>query len=232
MTSRSLGNIMKKQCMTLENWNQAAKYVDETYTIPPSLISKFSSLNCDKDAVSLGQLASKAWLMDSLKSVQIPHRATWAMLGSWYALLVPSLIKAWDCERIYGIDSDPNHFYTSELLHDNWVQSEWRYKAVVSDCDMLMSSDMQFVTSNELIRVKPDVLINTSCEHMSNRWFATADDSQLIILQTNNQEKYQGHINTCNNMEAVQAKYPMRTVYYSGELKTPAYTRYMLVGKK
>ncbi len=229
----SSGNIMKTHRITLENWEQAARYIDETYALPPSLVSKFSSLNCDKDAVSLGQLASKAWLMNSLKQhVQVPHSVTWAMLGSWYALLVPNLIKAWDCERIYGIDSEPANYYTSELLHDNWVQAEWRYKAVVSDCDILMCSDMQFVTSNELIRVKPEILINTSCEHMSNRWFTTADESQLIILQTNDQKQYQGHINPCENMEAVRAKYPMRTVYYSGELKTPAYTRYMLVGKK
>ena len=51
-------------------------------------------------------------------------------------------------------------------------------------------------TGGELITVKtPDWIINTSCEHMSTLWYDSVDSGQLIIMQTNNLEEFDGHIN-------------------------------------
>ena len=95
---------------------------------------------------------------------------------------------------------------------------------------MLTTSALEFETGGELINIKPDWVINTSCEHMDNNWFESADSNQLIIMQSNDSPDFDGHINTCNDIEHFKAKYPMSRIHFVGELKTPAYTRYMQIG--
>ena len=94
------------------------------------------------------------------------------------------------------------------------------------------TNQMEFTTSGELINVKPNWIINTSCEHMDSSWFETADSSQLIIMQTNNSPDFEGHINTCESVEEMKEKYPLDKILYIGELSTPAYTRFMQIGFK
>ena len=93
-----------------------------------------------------------------------------------------------------------------------------RFKAV--------TADMCSVASDA------DIIINTSCEHMDTHWFETANSDQLIIMQTNNSEGYDGHINICNDLADLNAKYPMSTILYQGQLTIPAYTRFMQIGYK
>ena len=96
----------------------------------------------------------------------------------------------------------------------------------------LSLNNCEFETGGELITVKPDWIINTSCEHMDNTWFNTVDYDQLLIIQSNNSEEFEGHINTCANLDEFNNKYPLKTEYMCGEMITPAYTRYMKIGFK
>ena len=91
---------------------------------------------------------------------------------------------------------------------------------------------MEFQTGGELIQVTPDIVINTSCEHMDTQWFESATSDQLIIMQTNNSEEFDGHINVCYNVEQMQERYPMSNCLYAGELVTPVYSRFMQIGYK
>ena len=97
---------------------------------------------------------------------------------------------------------------------------------------MLMNwSDPEFVIDGELITdFMPDVIVNTSSEHMSDDWFLTASKDALVIMQSNNSSRYQGHINCVDSIEHMQSQYPMRDILYVGEMITPAYTRYMQIG--
>ena len=85
---------------------------------------------------------------------------------------------------------------------------------------------------NTVLDLKPDWIINTSCEHMDNTWFNTVDYDQLLIIQSNNSEEFEGHINTCDNLDEFNNKYPLKTEYMCGEMITPAYTRFMKIGFK
>ncbi len=76
------------------------------------------------------------------------------------------------------------------------------------------------------------MVINTSCEHMNNDWFDTADSEQLIVMQSNNSSEFEGHINICEDIEHFKIKYPLTRTLYVGELETPAYTRFMQIGYK
>jgi len=218
----------------LESWQEVRDWLDASgLRIPGSYLDRVNKRIYPVDAFSLGQLASKAWLMQHLyQVVPLKPNATVALLGCWIGALVPFIHNALTVERIYGFDVDSESVALSERFNEQYVQDSWKYKGVVADVSIQSSSDMQFETGGELIQVTPDWLINTSCEHMNNNWFRTANSEQLIIMQSNNSEQFDGHINTCTDIEHFRYKYPMSKLHYAGSLTTPAYTRFMQIGYK
>ena len=239
------------QTIELKTWDDVSDYIDNGFF--KIRMSQFEHLQqhgsyYPRQAYSKGQLASKSWLLDKLCNYMRFNRPMFdehlgdspetlyskpiiAILGSWIGTLVDPLHTNIDCERIYGIDSDPKCIDQSERLNHRYLEG-WRYKGVCADVTQLDCSNMQFETGGELIDVTPHIVINTSCEHMSTGWFDTVDDNQLIIMQTNNSEEFDGHINTCDSVLHMQEKYPLRDVRFVGEMKTPVYTRYMQIGYK
>lgn len=232
---------VKLETIQLETWEAVSEYIDTGFWQPtPSYFEHIVQHGnyYPKHAFSKGQLASKSWLLDKLVDsytrTDIPYEPTVAILGSWIGALVEPILKNIDCKRVYGFDMDADAITKSEKLNQKYVQDGWRYKGVVADVSQLDCAYMQFETSGELITVKPDIIINTSCEHMNMDWFDTVAKDQLIIMQTNNSEDFDGHINTCSSIADVQRKYPLdvRRSSYVGEMLTPAYTRFMQIGYK
>ena len=219
--------------ITLNTWEEVGRFADDLMCIKPSYLDRVNKRKYPTDAFSLGQLASKAWLLSILRTVD-PHKrpVTACMLGCWIGALVPMLHQKFALERIYGLDMDPRSIELAEEFNREYVEDNWKFKGVVADVSTLNTNNMEFLTSGELIQVKPDWVINTSCEHMDTHWFETADSDQLIIMQTNNSKEFDGHINPCYNIEEMQERYPLSETLYSGELKTPAYTRLMQLGYK
>jgi predicted RNA-binding protein (virulence factor B family) len=87
------------------------------------------------------------------------------------------------------------------------------------------------VVEGELITdFVPDVIVNTSAEHMTDDWFLNTGKHTMVAMQTNNNSRFSGHINCVDSLETMQAQYPMRATIYAGEMVTPAYTRYMQIG--
>jgi hypothetical protein len=228
------------ESIVLNNWKEVTEYIDKGFWQPtPSYFEHIVQHGnyYPQHAFSKGQLASKSWLLEKLSNVylyDLPlHRdPVVAILGSWIGALVEPLHKNIEIERIYGIDTDAEAIEKSEKLNRQFVQDEWKYKGVVHDVDLLDCGEMEFQTSGELINVKPNWIINTSCEHMSTLWYDSVDSDQLIVMQTNDSEEFEGHINTCNSTGEMQDKYPLSQTFYVGELVTPAYTRYMQIGYK
>ncbi len=223
------------QHIKLDTWEAVNDYIDNGFLkISMSQfehIVQHSSLY-PRQAYSKGQLASKSWLLEELYKVSpLKSNSTVVILGSWIGSLVDPLHRALTIKRIYGIDSDPNALDLSERLNQKYLDS-WRYKGVVADATQLNLSNCEFETGGELINVKPDWIINTSCEHMSSDWFDTIDNNQLIIMQTNNNINFDGHVNVCSSVEDMQTKYRLTKTHYAGSMQTPAYTRYMQIGYK
>jgi len=223
----------------LKEWSDVLAYIDSNrYQIPMSTIEYLMqhSSQYPKTAYSKGQLASKSWLLQELPKVPLskePINCTVGIVGSWIGTLVQPLLEDYPfrIERVYGFDMDPSAIELSEKLNNQYVMDNWRYKGVVVDVNTLDFSNLQFETGNELINTKLDVIINTSCEHMNMDWFDSVDKDTLIVMQTNNSKHFEGHINTCSDIEEMAIKYPMHYMY-RGELQTPVYTRYMQIGYK
>ena len=223
----------------LKEWSDVLAYIDSNrYQIPMSTIEYLMqhSSQYPKTAYSKGQLASKSWLLQELPTVPLskePINCTVGIVGSWIGTLVQPLLEDYPfrIERVYGFDMDPSAIELSEKLNNQYVADNWRYKGVVVDVNTLDFSNLQFETGNELINTELDVIINTSCEHMNMDWFDSVSDNTLIVMQTNNSTHFEGHINTCSDIEEMKIRYPMHTMY-RGELQTPVYTRYMQIGYK
>lgn len=79
---------------------------------------------------------------------------------------------------------------------------------------------------------KPNIVINTSCEHMDNRWFNNLPDGTLVVLQTNDYFDNPQHVNCVKDLEQARYRYPMSELLYDGYLVTELYTRFMLIGIK
>ena len=226
------------ETIKLKSWKEVTEYIDNGFWQPtPSYFEHIVQHNSyyPNHAFSKGQLASKSWLLEKLHKINWRHQPNSdivVILGSWIGTMVEPLHKTFEIGRIYGIDTDAIAIEKSEKLNQKFVQDKWKYKGVIHDVDLLECDNMQFETSGELINCKPNWIINTSCEHMSTLWYDTVDNDQLIIMQTNNSEEFDGHINPCYTLDEMQEKYPLSKTLFVGALETPAYTRYMQIGYK
>ena len=223
------------ESIKLDSWNDVEIYIDNGFMqISPSYFERaIMDSRYPRDAFSKGQLASKSWLLDKLYHyTMLQSKPTVALLGCWIGSLVEPLLKSIPIERVYGIDIDAKSIELAEKFNQKHVANSWKFKGVVADAGILDCNHMEFETGGELIAVSPGMVINTSCEHMDTNWFDTAGSDQLIVMQTNNKEEFDGHINVCYTIEEMQEKYPLSKILYIGSLETPAYTRFMQIGFK
>ena len=82
------------------------------------------------------------------------------------------------------------------------------------------------------VNVEPTVVINTSCEHMTDEWFYNLPDGQFVVLQTNNYFSNEQHINCVHSVVEALEKYQFSEVFYYGEIDNMIYDRYMIIGIK
>jgi len=220
--------------INIQTWDEARDWVDRNLMIHPSYMSEAVQEKYPRNAFSLGQLASKAWLINKVIATDDRRhkRPVVALLGCWIGAIVPFLHRSLVLERIYGFDMDPEAISQSEMFNRRHVEDSWKFKGVVADVSMMNTYLMEFQTGGELIQVKPDWLINTSCEHMDTHWFDTADSDQLIVMQTNNYHDWHEHINTLDSVQEMQQKYKLSKTLYAGSLELPVYTRFMQIGYK
>ncbi|MEC7537396.1 MAG: class I SAM-dependent methyltransferase, partial [Pseudomonadota bacterium] len=80
----------------------------------------------------------------------------------------------------------------------------------------------------------PDLLINTSCEHLEDfdAWFRAMPRDTLLVLQSNDYFSEAEHVNCQLDLAAFQEQAPMRELIFAGELEFDKYTRFMLIGRR
>jgi hypothetical protein len=84
------------------------------------------------------------------------------------------------------------------------------------------------------VPVHGDVIINTSCEHITQEqydtWLERMPINSLLVLQSNNY-KIDEHIRIAESVDEF-AKQCKINVRWSGELQLPLYKRFMIIGNK
>ena len=78
-----------------------------------------------------------------------------------------------------------------------------------------------------------DVIINTSCEHITqdqyDTWLKNITSTPLLVLQSNNY-RIPEHVRTAESLEDFKKQSDI-DVLWAGELKLQLYTRFMIIGR-
>ena len=171
------------------------------------------------DAFWSGQLKSKEWLITNLRK-NVNTFVSIDIHGGWVGVLASMLFQS-DIyiNNIRSIDIDPTCESIANMMNKQ-EEMIGRFRAVTADmCE---------------IRSDADVIINTSCEHITqdqyNLWLSGMPQDSLFVLQSNNYDIPE-HIRIANNLEEFKTQCDLN-VLWAGELKLPLYTRWMIIGQK
>jgi hypothetical protein len=183
-------------------------------------------LNVNKDAFSSGQIGSKLWLCEELENLFDTIDSIW-IYGGWYAVTAFLLnsrnnIKI---EYIRSYDVDPACAEVADMINENWVYQNWKFKAQTQDCNKL-----------EVDQSGPDLIINTSTEHFESMdWWNNIPKGTTVALQGNNMIHDDHHVHS-TSLKKFVAQFPVSKTLYKGEKEFVypdwRFTRYMLIGVK
>ncbi len=180
----------------------------------------------NKDAFSSGQVGSKIWLCEELERLFNSVDKIW-IYGGWYGVTAFLLNSRGNMRigEIRSYDIDPDCEAVADMINENWVIDNWRFKADTQDCDVL-----------DLDKHGPDLIINTSTEHFESiDWWDNIPKGTVVALQGNNMIHEDHHTHsTC--LQEFTAQFPVTETLYAGQKEfvypTWRFTRYMLIGIK
>ena len=170
------------------------------------------------DAFWSGQIKSKEWLITNLHN-NVSKFVSIDIHGGWVGVLASILFQSdIPVTTIRSVDIDP----TCEPIAVNMNKIE---EMVGKFC--AVTADMCNTRSDA------DVVINTSCEHISqdqfDMWKSGMPYNSLLVLQSNNYDIPE-HVRTACSLEEFKKQCGIN-VLWSGSLELPLYTRYMVIGK-
>jgi hypothetical protein len=171
------------------------------------------------DAFWSGQLKSKEWLISNLQ----PHIGSSVSIdihGGWVGVLSSMLFQSSiDCKNIRSIDIDPSCEPIATMMNKG-EEMVGKFRAVTAD----MCS----------IRSDADVIINTSCEHITQEqydlWISGVPYNSLIVLQSNNYNIPE-HVRTAQSLEDFKNQCGLSRIEWAGKLELPLYKRFMVIGR-
>jgi hypothetical protein len=192
------------------------------------------------EAYSYGQLESKKWLIDETLRARGQSWGTVFILAGWIGSLAQLIFDSADVtvEKIRSFDLDGASCKLAEKINNSQVLEQWKFKAVHMDISQMKYPTDYFVKRHDgtlcELSDQPDLVINTSCEHIENlnQWWSKIPVGTAMILQNNNAFQIKDHINCVSSLEEFKSQLPLSKVDFAGELALADYTRYMLIGVK
>jgi hypothetical protein len=200
------------------------------------------------DAMSRSQIKSKVWLIEELENVrqQLPDPVykQVAVFAGWYGQLKSVYDKRLTYRKMRIVELDRSACETSDYIFNLSELENYKVKAVNANINELTLHKNGYEWDVENFRdgtkysekFLPDLIINTSAEHMTTEWFDQIRFKQLesdpvVAIQSNNFFDIADHVNCVHSIDHMKKKFPMREIYYEGELQLKGYKRVMLIGK-
>lgn len=163
------------------------------------------------------QLRSKAWLINTLKSVRLLDEGDVYIFGGWYGILGSLIKDNFLYQTVYSIDIDPMCENVGKKL-DNRIS--------FITCDM---AEFSFKGRSNI-----GLIINTSTEHVTqsvyDRWLAQVPNNVPIILQGNNFYSCDEHVRCTEDVTTFTNINRLTNLLFSGELNCREFIRFMNVG--
>jgi len=171
------------------------------------------------DAFWQGQIKSKEWLIDNLYK-HVDNAVSVDIYGGWVGVLASMMFQsAIVCKKIRSIDIDPSCQSIAAMMNKG---------EEIAGIFESISADMCEISSTA------DVVINTSCEHLTqeqyDRWLTNVSDKSLLVLQSNNYSIPE-HIRIAQDIKEFVEQSKI-DIIWKDRLDLPLYTRYMIIGKK
>ena len=201
-----------------------------------------------QDAMSRSQMKSKIWLIDELAKIKdtLPSGCFYnvLILAGWFGQLRSIYDKKLTYRKMRFLDIDRSACQTSDYIFNLADLENYKVKAVCADITQLNLHKNGYEWSVENFKegtsynekFLPDLIINTSAEHMTEEWFhqirfKELESNPIIALQSNNMFDGEGHINCVHSIDHMKKKFPMKEILFEGELQLKGYKRVMLIGR-
>lgn len=200
-----------------------------------NFFKKGNTESLNMDAWSDGQVGSKMWLCQHLEEAihqKKEQPVTIWIYGSWYGTLAFMLLGR---ERVkvkkiccFDIDKGANKIAAKILNH--WPFQNIQIEIHNQDCQDITSHSSYYENS------KPDIIINTSCEHMQNfKWWEQIPKGTMFALQSTNMV-HATHINCVSSLDEFKNLIQPSHLFVAEEKKFSypgfEFSRYMLIGEK
>lgn len=166
-----------------------------------------------------GQIKSKIWLIKNLRK-HINAVVSIDIHGGWNGILASLIFQSTIyTKHICSLDIDPSCEDTARAIN-KLEEISGKFTAV--------TADMCNTASNA------DVIINTSCEHITqdqyDKWLSLQPNGSILVLQSNNYNIPE-HVRLAHTLEEFKAQSHINVIW-AGELELPLYKRWMIIGKK
>lgn len=210
-------------------------------------ISSYNKLDMDRgvlsDAFSRSQLKSKIWLVEELAKIDTNYDNVMIMAG-WFGQLKSIYDKRLTYAKMRIVELDRQACETSDYIFNLSNLENHKVKSVNADVNAMTLHKNGYEWTVENFRegttysekFLPNLVINTSAEHMKEDWFfqlkfKELESNPIVAIQSNNLFDIPEHINCVHSVEHMKKKFPMQEVLYEGELQLKGYKRVMLIGR-
>ncbi len=200
-----------------------------------NFFKKGNTESLNMDAWSDGQVASKIWLCQKVEET-LSHKneqsVTIWIYGSWYGTLAYLLLsrERLKIKKICCFDIDKNANRIAAKILNHWTLQDVQIEIYNQDCQEITPHSSYYANS------EPDLIINTSCEHMRNyTWWEQIPTGTMFALQSTNMV-HPTHINCVRSLEEFQNLMKPSLLFVADEKKfsypSLKFSRYMLIGEK
>jgi len=206
-------------------------------------IKKDNGLDSIQDAMSRSQMRSKIWLVEELVKIQ-PAFNNIVLLAGWYGQLRFILEKSIKFNKLRNVELDQSACEVSDYVFNLYGLDNYKIKSVNANVNSLTMHKNGYEWDVENFKdgtrysekFLPDLIINTSAEHMTEEWFHQIRFKELasnpvVAIQSNNLFDIPEHINCVHSVDHMKKKFPMREILFEGELQLKGYKRVMLIGR-
>lgn len=206
-------------------------------------IKKDNDIAVIQDAMSRSQMRSKIWLVDELSKINSKFNNV-LVLASWFGQLKFIYNNKLKFDKMRLVELDRNACEISDYIFNLYDLDNYKVKSINADINNLTLHKNGYTWAVENLKENtgydekflPDLIINTSAEHMSEDWFnqirfKELESNPIVAIQSNNLFDIPEHINCVHSVDHMKKKFPMKEILFEGELQLKGYKRVMLIGR-
>jgi len=195
------------------------------------------------DAFSRSQIKSKIWLIEQLAKLSL-HYDHVLILAGWFGQIKTFYDRCMTYKLMRIVDVDESACEVSDYVFNLANLENHKVKSIHADINALDLHKNGYLWTVNNFKEKtsyeekflPDLIINTSAEHMTEDWFfqikfKELESDPIVAIQSNNLFDIDEHVNCVHSIDHMLKKYPMREVLYAGELQLKGYKRVMIIGR-